>query len=47
MKESKNRTKGRSRPTKRALPSKPQTSPGHKERFNQLLDDAILGVKKK
>lgn len=23
---------------------KPVTSPGHKQRFNQLLDDAVLGV---
>ncbi len=24
-----------------------ETNLGHKERFNQLLDDAVLGVKKK
>jgi len=28
-------------------PTQPEFAEGHKERFDQLLDDAVLGVKKK
>jgi hypothetical protein len=36
----KKKTKGKKR-------TQPETSTGHRERFNQLFDDAVLGVKKK
>ena len=38
-------TKARSKPRKLAAPVQPPPAePSHKERFEQLLDDVVLGV---
>jgi hypothetical protein len=46
MKRSKNQTKGSKKADKRTLPPKAD-NPRHKEDFEQLLNDAVLDVKKK
>lgn len=49
MKRSKRKTKqaAERRPQKSEREKRAETSLGHKEKFEQLLDDAMLGVKKK
>jgi hypothetical protein len=37
-------TKARSKPRKVAVPAKQPAEPTHKERFERLLDDVVLGV---
>ena len=40
--------KATAKATKKKKPKPgPEATPGHRNRFDQLLDDAVLGVKKK